>query len=83
MLWLEHAKNKFKPLGAIVSEHNLQSLILNSICPDKIGAILLTLHKQMMETLFQVVFVNISLQFWICDFNIWLLGCALDTISFS
>ena len=42
MLRLEHAKNKFKLLGAIVIEHNLQSLILNSIGQHKIGAILLT-----------------------------------------
>ena len=92
MLYLEHAKNKFKPLGATVSELPLRvvvtileccvtfsgvklsirsfvllhSLILNSICQDKIGAILLTLHKQMMKTLLKVVFVNISFKLWIC-----------------
>ena len=83
MLWLEQAKNKFKPLGAIVTEHNLQSLILDSICQGKIEAILLTLHKQMMKTIFKVVFVNISLQIWIFDLYIWLLVCVVDTISFS
>ena len=44
-------KERVKPLRAIVSEYNLQSLILNSICQVKIGAILLTLHKQTMKAL--------------------------------